>query len=212
MFAYCTEALHLSEAEAYLRIAAARASREHPVVLTMLGDGRLHLSGIALLAPYLTRENRETLLRRATHRSKRQIEELIAEVAPREDVPALMRKLPERTTSPAAMPSTLSGMGISVTPSPVRLLEGPQALASVSIAPEHPPIPISSGPASRIPTPHRPRATSPPPCAERCASGTGTDAATSTGRGGGARSGTVSSTTTFTLSAWVETTAPRASA
>src|SRR5512143_2895832 len=46
MFAYCTKALHLSEAEAYLRIAAARASREHPTVLGMLGDGRLHLSGI----------------------------------------------------------------------------------------------------------------------------------------------------------------------
>ena len=30
MFAYCTEALHLSEGEAYLRIAVARASREHP--------------------------------------------------------------------------------------------------------------------------------------------------------------------------------------
>ncbi len=30
MFAYSTEVLHLSEAEAYLRIAAARASREHP--------------------------------------------------------------------------------------------------------------------------------------------------------------------------------------
>ena len=42
MFAYCTKALHLSEAEAYLRIAAARASREHPIILAMLGDGRLH--------------------------------------------------------------------------------------------------------------------------------------------------------------------------
>jgi hypothetical protein len=30
MFAYCTDVLGLSEAEAYLRIAAARASREHP--------------------------------------------------------------------------------------------------------------------------------------------------------------------------------------
>jgi hypothetical protein len=98
MFAYCMEALHLSEGEAYLRIAVARASREHPMILPMLGDGRLHLSGIALLASHLTRENRDVLLRRATHRSKRQIEELIAEVAPREDVPALMRKLPERRT------------------------------------------------------------------------------------------------------------------
>ena len=31
MFAYCTEVLHLSEAEAYLRVTAARASRDHPV-------------------------------------------------------------------------------------------------------------------------------------------------------------------------------------
>jgi hypothetical protein len=83
MFAYCTEALHLSESEAYLRIAVARASRQHPMILPLLGDGRLHLSGIALLAPHLTAENREVLLRRATHQSKREIEELIAEVAPR---------------------------------------------------------------------------------------------------------------------------------
>ena len=44
MFAYCTEVLHLSEAEAYLRIAAARAAREHPLLLTLLADGRLHLA------------------------------------------------------------------------------------------------------------------------------------------------------------------------
>ena len=95
-FAYCTDVLHLSEAEAYLRISAARASREHPMLLTMLADGRLHLTAIAKLAPHLTRENRAALLERATHRSKRQIEEQIAEIAPRPDVPAVVRKLPER--------------------------------------------------------------------------------------------------------------------
>ncbi len=142
MFAYATEALHLSESEAYLRIAVARASREHPMVLPMLGDGRLHLSGIALLAPHLTRENRETLLRRATHRSKGQIEELIAEVAPREDVPALMRRLPERRTPPAATLSTPSGMGKTVTLGPVQAGEGPHGRAPLSSAPEHaPPLP-----------------------------------------------------------------------
>jgi len=36
MFVYCTEVLHLSEHEAYLRIAAARAAREHPMLLAML--------------------------------------------------------------------------------------------------------------------------------------------------------------------------------
>jgi hypothetical protein len=96
MFAYCTEVLHLSEAEAYLRIAAARASREHPILLVMLGDGRLHLTGIAKLAPHLTIANSDGLLNRATHRSKRQIDELIAEIAPRPDARAVMRKLPER--------------------------------------------------------------------------------------------------------------------
>jgi 5-methylcytosine-specific restriction endonuclease McrA len=96
MFAYCTEVLHLSEAEAYLRITAARAAREYPVILDMLGDGRLHLSGIAKLVPHLTRENAASLLSRAAYRSKRQVEELVAEVAPRPDVPTLVRKLPER--------------------------------------------------------------------------------------------------------------------
>ncbi len=53
MFAYCTEVLNLSEHEAYLRITVARASRQHPILLEMLADGRLHLSGIAKLAPHL---------------------------------------------------------------------------------------------------------------------------------------------------------------
>jgi hypothetical protein len=104
MFAYCTEVLHLSEAEAYLRIAAARASREHPLLLTMLADGRLHLTAIAKLAPHLTLENREDILKRAAHKSRREIEELVAELSPRPDAPAVMRKLPDRragTTSPA---------------------------------------------------------------------------------------------------------------
>ena len=104
MFGYCTEILHLSEAEAYLRIAAARAAREHPLLLTLLADGRLHLTAIAKLAPHLTPENREDVLERAAHRSKREIEELVAELAPRPDAPAVMRKLPDRragTTSPA---------------------------------------------------------------------------------------------------------------
>ena len=96
MFAYCTDVLHLSEGEAYRRISAARASRKHPVLLDMLGDGRLHLTAIGMLAPYLTAENRDTLLERATHRTKRQVEELIAELTPRPDVPAVVRKLPTR--------------------------------------------------------------------------------------------------------------------
>ena len=96
MFAYCTQVLRLSEAEAYARITVARASREHPILLDLLADGRVHLTGIARLIPHLTAANRAELLERATHKSRRQIEELIAEIAPRPDAPALMRRLPER--------------------------------------------------------------------------------------------------------------------
>jgi hypothetical protein len=95
MFAYCTERLHLSEAEAYLRITVARAARRHGVLLEMLRDGRLHLRGIAMLAPLLTEENRDSLLRRATHLSRREIEGLVAEHSPRPDVVSGIRKLPE---------------------------------------------------------------------------------------------------------------------
>jgi hypothetical protein len=111
MFAYCMEVLHLSEAEAYLRISVARASREYPPLLDMLADGRLHLTGIARLIPHLTTENRTGLLGRATHKSRRQIEELIAEIAPRPDAPALMRRLPERRGLPA--PTAVVGAGES---------------------------------------------------------------------------------------------------
>jgi len=103
MFTYATEVLHLSEHEAYLRINAARAARRYPMILTMLADGRLHLSGIAKLAAHLTDANCAEVLTRAAHRSKREIEELVAELAPKPDVPPTVRKLPMRTeTTPVA--------------------------------------------------------------------------------------------------------------
>jgi hypothetical protein len=101
MFSYCTGILHLSEGEAQLRINVAKAARDHPVLLEMLADGRLHLSGINRLAPVLTLENRERLLARAVYKSKRQIEEIVAEVTSRPDVPSTMRKLPERPRAEA---------------------------------------------------------------------------------------------------------------
>ncbi len=100
MFVYCTERLHLSEAEAFRRITVARAARKHDVLLAMLRDGRLHLTGIAMLAPLLTRDNRDAVLARATHRSKRQIQELVAELSPRPDARSVMRKLPQKQQAP----------------------------------------------------------------------------------------------------------------
>ncbi len=155
MFAYCTGVLHLSEAEAYLRITVARAGREHSVLLTMLGDGRLHLSGIVKLLPILTRENRDWLLERATHRSKRQIVALVAELSPRPDVPSLMRKLPQgrAVASPTApqAPNRTSAGALGLGPDRVEPSGNPTAApgpASSLVLPPAPPRPAVVEPLS----------------------------------------------------------------
>jgi len=107
MFTYCTEVLNMSEAEAYLRIRVARASRKHPELLKMLEDGRIHLTGAAKLSPHLTDANREAVLPRAAHKSKAKIEELVAEVAPKPDVAPAVRKLPAAQPSGRLRPDTV---------------------------------------------------------------------------------------------------------
>jgi 5-methylcytosine-specific restriction endonuclease McrA len=122
MFAWCTEVLHFSEQEAYARITVARASGKHPMLLEMLRDARLHLSGIVRLVPHLTLENRGAVLKRATHKSKRQIEELVAEMAPKPDARARIRKLPQRrvaahpTSAQAAGSTSGRSAGAEITP------------------------------------------------------------------------------------------------
>ncbi len=135
MFIYATQILHLSEHEAYLRIGVARAARKHPMLLEMLSDGRLHLSGIARLAPLLTEANRESVLARAAGLSKRGIEELVAELAPKDDVPTTIRKLPERqeTTrlnlSPQLVPERVEQENLDVDTTTASLPAPPAAQA-----------------------------------------------------------------------------------
>jgi hypothetical protein len=94
MFAYCTEVLHFSEATAYHRIQAARAARTYPILLDRIHRGEIHLSGVKLLAPHLTPGNCVELLDRARHRSKRAIEEMLADRAPKPDASSFVRRLP----------------------------------------------------------------------------------------------------------------------
>src|SRR6187549_1819592 len=57
MFVYCTRVLGMSEDQAFKRIRAARAVRRFPAVGAALAEGRLHLTGVVLLAPHLTEGN-----------------------------------------------------------------------------------------------------------------------------------------------------------
>ena len=95
MFEYCRSGLGMSEAEAALRIQAARVGRRFPLVLQRLGAGAVHLSAIKLLAPHLTADNHVQLLDRVRGMTKRQVEVLVADLAPKPDVPARIRKVPE---------------------------------------------------------------------------------------------------------------------
>ena len=52
-----------------------------------LADGRLHLSAVILLAPHLTEETAGDLPAAAAHRSKSEIEQLLAERFPKPDLP-----------------------------------------------------------------------------------------------------------------------------
>jgi hypothetical protein len=94
MFAYCVHELRLSEDAAYKRIQAARVARKFPVIFEAVADGRLHLTGVGLLAPYLTPENAGDLLAEAYHRTKAEIEELLARRFPRPEALGLVVALP----------------------------------------------------------------------------------------------------------------------
>ncbi len=93
MHAWCVGELHLSEDAASKRIHAARAAREFPAIFPALADGRLHLSAVVLLAPHLTEGTADELLAAATHRTKAEIEVLIAQRFPRPDVPSRVQPL-----------------------------------------------------------------------------------------------------------------------
>ena len=73
LYTYCTQVLHFSEQEAYLRMEAARVVRQWPVVLEMLADGGMTLTNIGLLKPHLTDANHLQLLEAARGKSKLEV-------------------------------------------------------------------------------------------------------------------------------------------
>lgn len=94
LFLYCTRRLRLSEGAAYSRIEAARASRRFPAIVPRLADGSITLATVGLLARHLTAANHEALLAEARHKTKREVEQMVARIHPLPDVASSIRKLP----------------------------------------------------------------------------------------------------------------------
>jgi 5-methylcytosine-specific restriction endonuclease McrA len=105
MFAFCVGRYRMSESMAAKRIRAGRAARRFPCILGMVRKGQLHLTGVHQLAGYLTEENHQQVLRRAKCRTSKEIDELIAEIAPRADGKTVIQPL----SSPANDTDTKSG-------------------------------------------------------------------------------------------------------
>jgi hypothetical protein len=141
LFSYCTEALRLSEDAACTRIDAARTCRRFPVILDLLASGEVTLTTVRLLGRHLSPENHETVLARAKGRTRQQIDMLVAELAPRPDVPSSVRRLPAVTAptfataaapaaiAPSSEPAAVAG------PSPAAFLPVPRPIVQPT-APE----------------------------------------------------------------------------
>lgn len=100
MYLYCVHELHMSEDAALKRIQVARVARRFPAILSAIADGRLHLTAVGLLAPYLTPENADELLEDAAHKTKNEIGTLLAKRFPRPDVPTSIRAVATEELDP----------------------------------------------------------------------------------------------------------------
>jgi hypothetical protein len=103
MFAYCVGYWHMSEDVAYKRIRAARAGRRYPAIRQAVEEGRIHLTAVVFLAPHLTRDNADELIAAATHRTKAEIERMLAERFPKPDLATLIESIapaPTRADQP----------------------------------------------------------------------------------------------------------------
>src|SRR5439155_1273452 len=150
LYLYCVHELGLSEDSALKRIRAARTARRFPAIFAAVADGRLSLSVVVLLGPYLTPENVEQLLAAATHQTRSQVEKLLAQRFPGSEMMALIERLPA--------PSRLPG-DAQLAPGPVANQDDQDARApSGACAAQLAPGPVASV-ASRAPVARGGRAT-----------------------------------------------------
>jgi hypothetical protein len=96
LFAYCVEAVGLSEGSAGGRVAAARVCRRFPEAFELVARGELHLSALCGLAPHLDPQNATELFAACCRKTRRQVDELLAARFPKPDVREQIRRLPTR--------------------------------------------------------------------------------------------------------------------
>ncbi len=129
LYEYCVQLLRMSPDMAYKRIRVARTARRYPGIVSAIRDGRLHLSSVMLLRPYLRGRAGEALLEAALDKSTREIQQLLAERFPRPDLPTrVVPLLSERAgaaTSVQARVATEPALEPDVAHAPAQLAARP---------------------------------------------------------------------------------------
>src|SRR5258706_14864402 len=95
-FAYCVEALGMSEGAAGRRVTGARVCRRFPEAFALVARGELHLSALCELASHLNLENASELFEACRGKTRRQVEHLLAARFPRPGGREQVRRLPGR--------------------------------------------------------------------------------------------------------------------
>ena len=101
---YCVHRLHMSEDKALRRIQVARAALKFPELFECLADGRLSVTTACVLAPHLEPATAAGLIEAAAHRSRQEIQRLLATAAQpsmRGEELALSDDVQDRSESPA---------------------------------------------------------------------------------------------------------------
>jgi 5-methylcytosine-specific restriction endonuclease McrA len=117
MFDFCQRRLGMSEGAAFRRITAARLVKRFPALLERIERGELHLSMMVLLRPHLNEQNVEQLADAVAGKSQRQVEELLARLAPKPDVPSAIVELKPKSND--TKPTLFAGEDVSEAPNQV---------------------------------------------------------------------------------------------
>ena len=121
LFDFCVRRLGMSEGAAFRRINAARLVKRFPCLLARIERGELALSTLVLLRPHLTEDNVNELAQLVAGRTLRQVEEIIARIAPRPDVLDAIVALQPRGDLHVQVPLPAAAPAASGTPPRARI-------------------------------------------------------------------------------------------
>jgi 5-methylcytosine-specific restriction endonuclease McrA len=155
LYSYCVAELRMSEDTAYKCIQAARAARKFPGILDRLEAGRLHLTAVVTLAPHLTCENAAELLEAGSQKTKSELEHLLAERFPKDDVSTVLRAIPEsrpaECTNPGGAAEQTGLLAVEAATSHTRELVPEPVVPSPGPNGAPSPVPLSKTPARLAP-------------------------------------------------------------